>query len=114
MDRFSQGYMPEPNTGCWLWAKACKDNGYGMTYLNRSAITAHRCSWILNRGPIPIGMCVCHKCDTPACVNPDHLFLGTNRDNINDCQRKGRSLKGRQFPERRGPRKASIFLNPKA
>lgn len=53
---------------------------------------AHRYSWMIANGPIPKGLWVLHKCDTPACINPDHLFLGTCRDNAKDCYRKGRSF----------------------
>jgi hypothetical protein len=53
-------------------------------------VFAHRLSWVFHRGPIPPGMVICHRCDTPACINPDHLFVGTQSDNIRDCMRKGR------------------------
>jgi hypothetical protein len=68
-------------------------DGYGHYWFNRKTIRAHRVSYQLYVGPIPSGMFVCHKCDTPPCVNPDHLFLGTQVDNATDRQAKGRGSK---------------------
>lgn len=82
--------VPEPNTGCWLWTGPVCVKGYGVGRWNR-VTRSHRVSWAAFRGGIPAGMCVCHKCDTPSCVNPDHLFLGTNADNVRDRLQKGRS-----------------------
>jgi hypothetical protein len=76
-------------SGCWIWTAANKD-GYGR-YSNSGY--AHRISWEMHFGKIPAGMFVCHKCDNPPCVNPDHLFLGTNQDNVNDMRAKGRGSK---------------------
>jgi hypothetical protein len=88
--RFDAKWMPEPNTGCWLWLAAGNDLGYGHIGFRRRVEKAHRASWIIYRGPIPPGLGVLHKCDTPSCVNPDHLFLGTNQDNVDDKVTKGR------------------------
>lgn len=88
---FEQKYLPEPNTGCWLWTAGWDRYGYGMLAGN---VKAHRRSYELHVGEIPAGLCVCHKCDTPACVNPDHLFLGSNRDNVADMRAKGRAIQG--------------------
>ena len=66
-------YIPVPESGCWLWLGAEKGNGYGNVKQGRRNTTAHRRSWEEHNGPIPKGMHVCHKCDTPSCVNPDHL-----------------------------------------
>jgi hypothetical protein len=74
---------------CWEW-KAGKVRSYGQFRFNRKSQYAHRVSYILAFGNIPDGMNVCHKCDNPGCVNPNHLFLGTQLDNIRDREIKGR------------------------
>lgn len=90
-ERFEANISPEPNTGCYLWTAKAERRGYGVVDLNGKSVTAHRAAYELAFGPIPPGMCVCHKCDTPLCVNTDHLFLGTAKDNALDMARKGRS-----------------------
>lgn len=77
--------------GCWGWSGCCPKNpGYGQFRSNMKIIRAHRASWIIHYGEIPKGKFVCHKCDNPICSNPDHLFLGTCKDNNYDCIKKGR------------------------
>ncbi len=90
IERFEKKFSPEPNSGCWLWFGATARMGYGSFCFNGITRTASRISWEIYRGPIPDGMHVLHKCDVPACVNPDHLFLGNRHDNMSDCVRKGR------------------------
>jgi hypothetical protein len=95
-DDFFDKIMPEPNTGCWLWAGRLHYKGYGEIGFFSKKQKAHRVSWLLHKGEIPDGLFVCHKCDTPACVNPDHLFLGDNKDNIDDSVRKKRHASSRK------------------
>lgn len=93
---------------CWLWLGATTEAGYGTLTINHKPLGAHRMSWILMNGEIPKGMNVCHKCDIPPCVNPNHLFLGTHQENMDDKVKKGRQptrftgsvrakIKGQQF-----------------
>lgn len=91
LERLEQKFEPEPNTGCWLWTGCALKSGYGRIGVGGSVKLAHRVSWEIHRGAIPDGLFVLHKCDTPACVNPDHLFVGTHLDNGRDKARKGRS-----------------------
>jgi len=100
-ERFAAKFIPEPNSGRWLWIAGLDSKGYGAFKLNtHNSDRAHRVSWRLYRGQIPEGMCVLHRCDTPVCVNPDHLFLGTRIDNALDRDRKGRM--GRKDGEHNG------------
>lgn len=76
--------------GCWLWQGTMSNGGYGFFDINARRYIASRAAYEIVCGPIPDNMCVCHKCDNPRCVRPDHLFLGTKGDNNRDCARKGR------------------------
>lgn len=78
-----------PN-GCHLWIAALSPIGYGRFQVKRKSIYAHRFSYLLHKGLIPKGICVLHKCDIRNCVNPDHLFLGTYKDNTQDMIKKQR------------------------
>lgn len=76
--------------GCWLWTAGRNRGGYGNFWFDERTVTASRMAWELVIGPIPKGACVLHQCDTPACVRPDHLFLGSLTDNAQDMLRKHR------------------------
>ena len=87
---FENTFIPEPNSGCWLWMKDWGSRGYGQFEINGRMYLSHRISYSTYVGPIPHGAHVLHKCDNPACVNPDHLYLGTHRENMRDMSRRGR------------------------
>src|SRR5271165_4726377 len=106
----------EKTDGCWNWKAYIGPDGYGRFGFRGKIPGPHRVSWELSFGPIPDGLNVCHKCDNRRCVRPDHLFLGTDRDNILDCIRKGRRNTRRgykQSAEWIERRMASIRANPR-
>lgn len=85
---------PQAASGCWHWTGALRDKGYGHMKFEGRYAGAHRVSYLLFVGGIPDGMMVCHRCDNPRCINPDHLWLGTCRDNLHDMVAKGRHRSG--------------------
>ena len=115
------GKIETSPTGCWLWNGARNRDGYGSFWNGERLqgrdgkrggprmVLAHRWSYEHHHGAIPKGVCVLHRCDTPACVNPDHLFLGTQRVNVADCAAKGRRNQARGSSFRHYPK-----LSPEA
>lgn len=83
--------VPVPFSGCFVFMGSLDDSGYGRVKVNGKAVRAHRLAYELSNGPIPAGLLVCHTCDTPSCVNPAHLFLGTHQENWKDAFRKNRA-----------------------
>lgn len=92
--RFEEKFEMIPECGCWIWTAGTGARGYGAFSKDGKSNPAHKASWEIYRGAVPRGMNVCHHCDTPLCVNPHHLFIGTDGDNVRDCMNKGRFLVG--------------------
>lgn len=98
--RLLKGITVNASTECWEWNKGVNRQGYGRIQLiNRKGARAHRAAYEVFKGQIPQGMCVCHKCDNRKCINPDHLFLGTYKDNYRDSKEKGRNAKGEKISQ---------------
>ena len=88
IERFMDKIEFEPTSGCWLWDGPINYAGYGHFKLNNRNERAHRVSYIIHNGNIPEGMSICHKCDVRACVRPDHLWVGTHKENCLDRGKK--------------------------
>ncbi len=97
IDRFNAKYQKD-ESGCWIWIASCAGMGYGQIKLpgERRQIYAHRLSYLIHKGPLPEGKHICHTCDNPKCVNPDHLFVGTSQDNHDDMTKKKRHTYGQR------------------
>lgn len=98
---------PDLNSGCWLWTGSITRHGYGSVTIGGRSTLAHRAAFAAFISD-PGSSCVCHKCDIRSCINPDHLFLGSNADNVADRVRKGRSRGG----SNRGDRHPMHRLSP--
>jgi hypothetical protein len=101
--------IPEPNSGCWIWDGTSKNKkGYGGITIDGKPTYAHRASYAAFRGKIDAAECVMHKCDNPHCVNPDHLVVGTFKDNSQDMKAKGRN---KNVPKAKGQANGSSKLS---
>ena len=112
-DRFHAKVNKNGPNGCWTWTGAKKPGGYGMLRIGRKfggVAQSHRVSYELYKGVIPSGLHVLHSCDNPSCVNPDHLRVGTQEDNMRECVDKGRNF----VPDNRGIRCGSAKLTEAA
>ena len=94
--------MPHMESPCWIWTAFKTERGYGRVGVGPKVMAAHRISWIIAHGQIPLMMCVCHRCDNPSCCNPSHFFLGTQADNVRDREIKKRG--NRAYGDNHGSR----------
>ena len=93
-EAFEEKYIPEPNSGCWIWMGSLNAGGYGEFRYGTKSIKAHRYSFFFHKGPISHGKFLLHSCDMRSCVNPDHLRVGSHVDNMSDMVKRGRSPRG--------------------
>lgn len=90
MERLREKYVVDKATGCWNWTGKLMWHGYGRMEIDENQMYAHRASWFIHHGEIPDGLFVCHHCDNKKCVNPEHLYLGTAQQNMNDAVARNR------------------------
>lgn len=97
-ERYRSRCVVDPETGCWLHQGITAQSGYGMVRVKFRLWPAHRFMWVASRGAVPEDWMVLHRCDVKNCINPDHLFLGTHLDNVQDKCVKGRHRNGSTGP----------------
>lgn len=107
IDRLMEKTKVDADTGCWEWTGGKAGNGYGNIWYNGKLTYTHRLSYELFTGEIPAGLFILHKCDNPACINPDHLWAGTAKENSIDCVQKGRDNPPHHIGEKNGRAKLS-------
>lgn len=91
--KFEDYYIISSNNSCWIWKKSKTNLGYGKAFYDGKTISAHRLSYILHKGEIPVGLFILHSCDNPSCVNPEHLRAGTQSENIKEMHSKNRGYR---------------------
>jgi len=100
-ERLKRSSTVDPVSGCIRWTGNVNNKGYGLIGIGaKDTALVHRVAWELANGPIPAGMCLCHRCDVPLCINPAHMFIGSQQDNMADKMQKGRhvALRGHEGP----------------
>lgn len=100
--KLETGSIPEPNTGCFLWLGDINKDGYGGVRHRGRSLLAHRAAWEDKYGPPPAGKYVLHTCDQPCCINTNHLYIGTQSDNMRDAVRRGRNQNTKKTHCKRG------------